>query len=160
MLSPEQMLASFDRACRDADIAIIEGVMGLFDGSSYTEESGSSGPDRQAAWMHLCCWFSDIGKMARSAGALAFGYQQFDPALNLAGFLLNRAGSVRHADCCAEAIRQATGLPCVGWLGKEAGLHIPERHLGLVPTVERVEGDVDPVAVLIQEAGDAVEAHF
>ncbi|MEM7534937.1 MAG: cobyrinate a,c-diamide synthase [Chloroflexota bacterium] len=154
MLTPEQMVADFNRASVGADIAVIEGVMGLFDGSSYTEETGSSA--------HIAKLMSapvllvlDIGKLARSAGALALGYQQFDPELNLAGVILNRAGSESHANGCAEAIDAMTQLPSVGWLSKHSGLHIPERHLGLIPTDER-----SSLETLVDASADAVEATF
>ena len=154
MLRPEQMVASFQRAVAGADVAVIEGVMGLFDGSSYREEQGSAAQIAKLLGAPVLL-ILDIGKLARSAGALALGFQQFDPELDLAGFLLNRAGSRSHAAGCQAAIHQATGLPVLGWLPKESGLHIPERHLGLVPTDERTALDG-----LLQAAGAAVEAHF
>ncbi len=154
MLRPEQMVASFQRAVAGADVALIEGVMGLFDGSSYTEEQGSAAQIAKLLGAPVLLVL-DIGKLARSAGALALGYQRFDPALNLAGFLLNRAGSASHAEGCEAAIRAATGLPVLGWLPKESGLHIPERHLGLVPTGERTALDG-----LLRAGADAVERHF
>jgi cobyrinic acid a,c-diamide synthase len=78
----------------------------------------------------------DASKMARSAGALALGYQQFDPDLPLAGFIVNKVGSDRHGQGVATAIERATGLPVLGWLTRDSELEIPERHLGLVPTAE------------------------
>lgn len=154
LLTPAQMVATFQRACRGVDIAIIEGVMGLFDGSSYMEETGSSAQIAKllAAPTLLVL---DIGKLARSAGALALGYQHFDPALRLAGFVLNQAGSAGHAEGCASAIAAATGLPTLGWLLKQSPLAIPERHLGLIPTNER-----SGLADLVTAAADAVAANL
>ena len=154
MLTTEQMQAEFEQASRDVDIAVIEGVMGLYDGSSYTDEQGSTAHIAKLLDSPVLL-ILDIGKLARSAGALASGYCQFDPALNLAGFILNRAGSASHADGCATAIRQATQQPVVGWLSKHSDLHIPERHLGLIPTNERQQ-----LNDLIQDAADAIEATF
>lgn len=154
MLTPQQMTASFERACSGADIAVIEGVMGLFDGSSYEDEIGSSAHIAKLLGAPVLLVL-DIGKLARSAGALALGYQRFDPALRLAGFILNRAGSASHAEGCAAAIGAATGLPTPGWLPKGSQLHIPERHLGLIPTGER--GTLDE---LIARAADAIETGF
>ena len=151
MLTPEQMLDSFARANRDADIAVVEGVMGLFDGSSYTDELGSSAHVAKLLGCPVLL-ILDIGKMARSAGALALGYAQFDPEVPLAGFLLNRAGSSAHANGCRDAIAAHSDLPVLGWVSKHANVHIPERHLGLIPTNER-QGLDD----LIQSAADAIE---
>jgi cobyrinic acid a,c-diamide synthase len=150
MLAPEQMVASFHRACAGADIALVEGVMGLYDGAGYGEETGSAAHIAKLLGAPVVLVL-DIGKLARSAGALALGYRQFDPDLSLAGFLLNHAGSEGHAAGCAQAVQQATGLPVLGWMPKQSHLHIPERHLGLIPTDER--GKLDG---LIQAAGDAV----
>jgi cobyrinic acid a,c-diamide synthase len=74
--------------------------------------------------------------MARSAGAVALGYQQFDLDLPLAGFIINQVGGEAHGQGVASAVREATGLPVLGWLPRDSGLEIPERHLGLVPTAE------------------------
>lgn len=159
MLTPEQMAADFQRASQDADIAIIEGVMGLFDGSSYSANDGSSAHIAQVLNIPILL-ILDIGKMARSAGALALGYQlfaqQMQPTpLQIGGVILNRGGSQGHADGCAEAILEATGMCSVGWLSKHSNLHIPERHLGLIPTDER-----EALGELIDNAANAVEATF
>ena len=161
MLSPKQMVTSFQRASRGADIAIIEGVMGLFDGSSYRDENGSAA--QIAKLLNIpTLLVLDIGKLARSAGALALGYARFDPTLRIAGFILNRAGSQSHANGCTAAIEQATGLPVIGWLSKDSALHIPERHLGLVPTGERGTNQPESaeLSALVETASDAVFATF
>ncbi|MEN6408410.1 MAG: cobyrinate a,c-diamide synthase, partial [Anaerolineaceae bacterium] len=78
----------------------------------------------------------DAGAMARSAAAIALGYQRFDPDLPLAGFILNYVAGEAHGQGVASAVEQATGLPVLGWLPRVHELNIPERHLGLIPTVE------------------------
>lgn len=154
MLTPDQMVAGFERACTGADMALIEGVMGLYDGASYSDETGSAAHIAKLLGTPVLL-ILDIGKLARSAGALALGYQKFDPELPLAGFLLNRAGSAGHAAGCTTAVEEATGLPVLGWLPKQTDLHIPERHLGLIPTGER-----ETLGGLMQRAADAVENTF
>jgi len=138
MVPPKQAVAMYRRAAQDADAVVIEGVMGLFDGASYTEETGSSAEIAKLVGAPVLLVL-DVGKMARSAGALAAGYRQFDPRLNIAGFIANRCGSERHFQGVKAAIETATGVPVVGWLPKDTDLHIPERHLGLIPTDERGE---------------------
>jgi cobyrinic acid a,c-diamide synthase len=138
MVPPQRAVAMFARAAADGDIAIIEGVMGLFDGFSYERDQGSTAEIAKLTRTPVILTL-DVGKMARSAGALAQGYAHFDPDLPLAGFILNRCGSQRHAQGVKLAVERATGLPVLGCLPKNAALHIPERHLGLIPTDERGE---------------------
>lgn len=135
LLPPAAVRAAFARGSRGADLALIEGVMGLFDGFSYDDEAGSTAHLAKllAAPVVLVL---NIRALARSAVALAQGYARFDPQLRIAGFILNHAGSPAHGDGVAHAITAATGLPCFGWLPRDERLNIPERHLGLVPTAE------------------------
>lgn len=154
MLSDTQLLDSFARACQDADIAVVEGVMGLYDGSDWHDERGSTAQIAKllAAPVLLVL---DISGSARSAAAVALGYQNFDHAVAIRGVVLNFAGSERHAQGCAEAIASATALPMLGWLPRELQLRIPERHLGLVPGGEQVDSNA-----LIAEMAAAVSARF
>jgi cobyrinic acid a,c-diamide synthase len=154
MVPPDRALELYTQAAQNADIAVIEGVMGVFDGISYTDEEGSTA--QIAKLLHApALLILDVGKMARSAGALALGYSHFDPDLKIAGFILNRCGSESHYQGAKLAVEQATGLPVLGWLPKNADLYIPERHLGLVPSNERGE-----LANFIGHTADVVEQHF
>ncbi len=135
MLPPQAIRASFARACRGADLALIEGVMGLYDGFAYDDEEGSTAHLAKLLEAPVVLVL-DASHMARSAGALALGYARFDPQLRLIGFIANRVGSPAHGQGVAQAITAATGLPCFGWLPRADALCIPERHLGLVPTAE------------------------
>lgn len=128
MMGREAVMASFARASQEADIAVIEGVMGLFDGVSPTGEAGSTA--EVAKWLQapvlLVC---DAGGMARSLAALAHGFSTFDSDLPISGLICNRIGSRSHLDL----LRKATGgiPPVMGGLPKEAALAFPDRHLGL-----------------------------
>ena len=108
MLNKEQNLASFHRHAADADICIVEGVMGLFDGRDGMTEAGSTA--ELAKWLGapvllvMDCW-----SMARSAAAMVKGYQEFDPDLNLAGVIFNKVGSAAHSQWLSEAV-QNTGV--------------------------------------------------
>ncbi len=154
MVTPARAVAMYRRAVQNADVTIIEGVMGLFDGANYTDESGSSAEIAKMVGAPVLLVL-DVGKMARSAGALAAGYLNFDAHLNIAGFIANRCGSERHFRGVKVAIEKATGVPVVGWLPKDAGLHIPERHLGLIPTDERGE-----LTAFIAHAAEMVARYF
>lgn len=154
MVPPNRTLELYARAAQTADVAVIEGVMGVFDGFSYTDEEGSTAQIAKLLNAPVLLVL-DVGKMARSAGALALGYTHFDPDLKIAGFILNRCGSESHYRGAKLAVEQATALPVVGWLPKNADLHIPERHLGLVPTDERGE-----LTHFITHATELVEQYF
>ena len=154
MLSDTQLLDSFARACQDVDIAVVEGVMGLYDGSDWHDERGSTAQIAKLLNAPVLLVL-DISGSARSAAAMALGYRNFDPAVAIQGVVLNFAGSERHAQGCAEAIANATALPMLGWLPRELQLRIPERHLGLVPGGEQVDSNA-----LIAEMAVAVSARF
>ena len=138
MLPPERVQTMFAHAAASADVALIEGVMGLYDSSGYEDESGSTAEVAKLLDAPVVLVL-DAGKMARSAGAIALGYQRFDLNLSLAGFLVNRAAGENHGCGVTRAIEIATGLPVFGWLPRAERLQIPERHLGLIPTTESTE---------------------
>ncbi len=135
MLPLPTLLELFQRSAAGVDIAVVEGVMGLYDGRTGQTEEGSTAEVAKALGLPVLL-VVDVGKMARSAAAMAKGYQTFDPDLRLAGVVLNQVGSDRHREAVTDAIRQATSLPVLGWLPKRDDLRLPERHLGLVPTGE------------------------
>jgi len=118
-----------------ADVAVVEGVMGLFDGQvgsdGYASTAHVAGLLRAPVVLVL-----DISSMSRTAAALVHGLNTFDPAVRLSGVILNKAGSVRHSDEVVRAMA-ATGLEVLGVLPRNAGIEAPSRHLGLVPAAER-----------------------
>jgi len=136
----EQVCATFASGCIGADIAVIEGVMGLFDGVSGDDEEGSSA--QLAKWLGLpVLLVVDARSQARSFAALVKGFCAFDPQLNVAGVIANRVGSERHAQLLREAIASTPGLPpLLGCLPRQEDIALPERHLGLV-TAEDLSGD-------------------
>ena len=125
----------FHRAAAAADLAVVEGVMGLFDGHSDLGEDGSTAELAKLLDAPVIL-IADAAKVARSVAAEILGYQQFDPALRIAGVILNGVGSERHLQFCQPQIEATTGIPVIGWLPRRADLVQPERHLGLIPTVE------------------------
>ncbi len=149
MLNEQQLRDGFARACRDADVAVIEGVMGLFDGANWHDEQASTAQIAKLLGAPVLL-VVDISGAARSAAVPVLGCRQFDPELALRGVVLNFAGSEGHANGCAEAIRSITGLPVLGWLPRDAHLQIPERHLGLVPGGEQQDAEVLIAAIAAQ----------
>lgn len=139
MLPPAALREVFHRAAAGADIAVVEGVMGLFDGRTGGGEAGSTAEIAKLLAAPVVVVL-DIAKAGRSVAATALGFREFDRALRLAGFVLNRAGSRAHAELAASAVEQATGLPVLGALHRDAAIAVEERHLGLVPEAEDPRG--------------------
>ena len=117
------------------DIAIIEGVMGLYD--------GQIGSDGFASTAHVATVTKtpvvltvDISHASRSIAAVVQGMVAFDPTVHIVGVILNKAGSVRHSDEVRRAL-ESTGVPVLGVLQRDDGIVAPSRHLGLIPAEER-----------------------
>ncbi len=127
MMGSQNVAASFERITRDADIALIEGVMGLFDGASPRSDEGSTAHIAKIVQAPVAVVI-DASGMARTIAAIAHGLQNFDPDLAVKGFVANRVGSRGHIDI----LRQAMEMPLFGGFPKRPDLSWPERHLGLV----------------------------
>ncbi len=135
LIPEETILELFERASAGADIAVIEGVMGLFDGAGPFDERGSTAHLAKLLLAPVIVSM-DCRGMARSAGAMALGYDRYDPELQVAGYIGNNLGSRRHYDLIAPAIESATRGIAFGYLPRNPDLTMPERHLGLVPAWE------------------------
>ena len=136
MLPEAAVRELFARAAGEADVALVEGVMGLFDGYSGLDEGGSTAQLAKLLSAPVLLVL-DAGKMARSAAAMALGYARFDPGLTVAGVLLNCLAGETHSRWARQAVEEQAGLPVVGYLPQDPDLHLPERHLGLIPMAER-----------------------
>jgi cobyrinic acid a,c-diamide synthase len=133
MLSRDANEALFRRQARSADVAVVEGVMGLFDGYDGLSEAGSTA--QMAKWLGLpVLLVVDARAMARSAAALVHGFASFDPELKVAGVVFNRVGSPTHLEYLQQALSSLKGQRCFGGLSRNQELAIPERHLGLATT--------------------------
>ncbi|WP_084032033.1 cobyrinate a,c-diamide synthase [Desulfonatronum lacustre] len=132
ILSRDVVLELFHRYARDVDVCLVEGVMGLFDGASGSEESGSTA--QMAKWLGLpVVLVVDARSQARSAAALVRGFRDFDPELRLAGVIFTQVGGPSHEALLREAMAAyLPELPCLGLLPRRPDLVLPSRHLGLV----------------------------
>jgi len=150
-LTPREVLRElFTRSATKADLAVIEGVMGLYDGSGSTTEGSTADVAKTISAPVILV--VDAKAMAASCAAMVKGFAAMDPKLNLAGVILNRVGSDTHAELLREAIKNYTGLPVLGTVGASP-LTLPERHLGLLPTWENREAKaiVEAAAGMVKE---------
>lgn len=134
-----------------ADVSVIEGVMGLFDGQMGTDGFASTAHIATLTQSPVLLVL-DISSAARTVAATVHGLRTFDPSVQVAGVILNKAGSTRHSDEVRRTI-EAGGLPVIGVLPRDAGVSVPSRHLGLVPADERDEAaaGLDRLASQIEE---------
>ena len=135
LLPHTTVLELYIKAAERRQISVVEGVMGLFDGHSSLDEEGSTAQLAKLLGAPVIL-VADAAKVARSVAAEVLGYQQFDPDLNVAGVILNGVASPGHLEFCKPQIEATTGLPVLGYLPRRSEFEQPERHLGLIPTVE------------------------
>lgn len=138
MLSHDVATDVFIEGSEGADLSIIEGVMGFYDGKRPETNEGSTA-EISLLLQAPVILVVNIGSMARSAAAIVKGYQLLDPSVHIAGVIVNQAGSVGHYELCKKAIEQECKIPVIGYLKKGDVPSIPARHLGLIPAIERGE---------------------
>jgi cobyrinic acid a,c-diamide synthase len=132
---PDLIAPLFAHGAAGADLAIVEGVMGLFDGARGGGELASTAQVAKLLRAPVLL-VVDCSAMARSVAALVHGFASFDPEVRLAGVVLNRVASERHEELLRAAL-DALDTPVLGVLRRRRDLATPERHLGLVPVAER-----------------------
>ncbi len=146
----ETMKAIFARVSQKADISVVEGVMGMFDGKNPLKDDGSTA-DISRIIKAPVLLVIDASGAARSAAAVVKGFQAMAPG-QIKGVIANKTGSESHFKLIAQAVMQECGIPVIGHLMKMPGVKVPERHLGLVPAVER--GDLNPLFNILADAAE------
>ncbi|MFD0694936.1 cobyrinate a,c-diamide synthase [Paenibacillus sp. GCM10027628] len=154
MVGRDAVKEIYRRGRQGADISIIEGVMGMFDGKNPLSDEGSTA-DIGRILNAPVLLVVNIASMARSAAAIVKGFQQFGAGDQIVGVIANRAGSEGHYKMVKQAIEQECGIPVIGYLTRDADIELPERHLGLVPSVER--GEMKP---FFDKLAERVSAHI
>ncbi|TKJ16757.1 cobyrinate a,c-diamide synthase [Blastococcus sp. CCUG 61487] len=139
---------------RPADVAVVEGVMGLFDGASHPSvEPGFASTAHVAGLLRApVLLVVDGSSQARSVAALVHGFATFDPGVRLGGVVLNRVGTDRHEAILRDAL-DAAGVPVLGAVRRMEQLHTPSRHLGLIPAAERS----DAALASVRRLGEVVQ---
>ncbi|HYF93071.1 MAG TPA: cobyrinate a,c-diamide synthase [Symbiobacteriaceae bacterium] len=152
LMNQAQVQASFCRGAAGADVAVIEGVMGMFDGAGGGGEVGSTAYLAKLLQAPVVLVI-DARACARSAAAIALGFRMFDPAVRLAGVICNRVGSEGHAQMLREAL-ESVGIPMLGALHHDAHLRVTEDRLGLA-----LPGGTGSLPGWMERAGELVERH-
>jgi cobyrinic acid a,c-diamide synthase len=153
-LSGPDLIAPLARhGSRGADIAVVEGVMGLFDGASGRGELASTAQVAKLLGAPVLL-VVDAAAMARSVGAIVHGYRTYDPDVDVAGVIFNKVGSDHHEELLREAV-EPLGVAVLGALRRDERVVAPERHLGLVPAGERTAR----AGAALEALADAADRH-
>ena len=153
VMSEEQLRASYDNARADADIAVIEGVRGLYEGSDALADTGSTAEVAKMLDQNVIMVLN-AKSITRSAAAIVKGFCDFDPAIKIKGIILNQIISENHREKATIAIEKTTGIPVIGAIPRYEKMGLTMRHLGLIPYLEG-KGDaefikrVDKVAEIV-----------
>ncbi|MFJ5677215.1 cobyrinate a,c-diamide synthase [Streptomyces sp. NPDC093097] len=154
----ERIAPLFLHGAAGADLAVVEGVMGLFDGASGRGELSSTAQVAKVLRAPVVL-VVDASSQSRSVAALVHGFASWDPEVRLAGVILNKVGSDRHEELLRDAM-ESSGVPVLGALRRTEQARTPSRHLGLVPVAERRAEAVASVRALAERvrAGCDLEA--
>lgn len=153
LIPEENLMSSFNRACQGADMAMIEGAMGLYDGF---DDRGTASTARVARMLNSpVVLVVNTARMTRSVAALVSGYQNFEPETNIAGVILNNVSGDRHQRKLTYAIEHYCRLPVVGSIPHDSILNISERHLGLTPFVE-----INESRTILERASQRLEQYL
>ncbi|MEV5128655.1 cobyrinate a,c-diamide synthase [Streptomyces decoyicus] len=146
LCGPDRIAPLFLHGAAGADLALVEGVMGLFDGASGMGELSSTAQVAKLLRAPVVL-VVDASSQSRSVAALVHGFASWDPEVRLAGVILNKVGSDRHEQLLREAM-DSSGVPVLGALRRDGRAGTPSRHLGLVPVAERRAEAVESVGEL------------
>ncbi|OKK19772.1 cobyrinic acid ac-diamide synthase [Streptomyces sp. CB00455] len=149
MCGPELVAPLFAHGAAGCDLAVVEGVMGLYDGAAGRGELASTAQVAKVLRAPVVL-VVDASSQSRSVAALVHGFASFDPQVRLGGVILNKVGSDRHEVMLREALEEA-GMPVLGVLRRAPQVAAPSRHLGLVPVAERRADALASVAALAEQ---------
>ncbi|KUM82258.1 cobyrinate a,c-diamide synthase [Streptomyces curacoi] len=146
LCGPELVGPLFLHGARGCDLAVVEGVMGLYDGAAGEGELASTAHVAKLLRAPVVL-VVDASSQSRSVAALVHGFASWDPEVRVGGVILNKVASDRHEELLRDALDQA-GVPVLGVLRRVAQVDTPSRHLGLVPVAERHAAAVEAVAAM------------
>ncbi len=153
LLNRQTMLYLVSRAAADADISIIEGIMGLYDGRRGLGAEGSTA--EMAKWLRApVVLVLDIGRTAQSAGAMALGFLEFDRDVQIVGAVLNNATNAAHLARATEAVETGAGVPVLGHIWRDPEITLPDQHPALLPA-----GSSESIRQRIERSRRSIEAN-
>ncbi|MFF8936427.1 cobyrinate a,c-diamide synthase [Streptomyces paradoxus] len=155
LCGPELVGPLFLHGAQGCDIAVVEGVMGLYDGAAGEGELASTAHVAKLLRAPVVL-VVDASSQSRSVAALVHGFASWDPEVRVGGVILNKVASDRHEELLREALEQA-GVPVLGVLRRAAQVSTPSRHLGLVPVAERRAAAVEAVAAMAAQVLDGCD---
>ncbi|MCF1509884.1 cobyrinate a,c-diamide synthase [Streptomyces glomeratus] len=149
LCGPELIAPLFLHGARGCGLAVVEGVMGLYDGAAGEGELASTAQVAKLLRAPVVL-VVDASSQSRSVAALVHGFASWDPQVRIGGVILNKVASDRHEELLRDAL-DASGVPVLGVLRRVAGVGTPSRHLGLVPVAERRAEAVEAVAAMAEQ---------
>ncbi|MEU9448556.1 cobyrinate a,c-diamide synthase [Streptomyces sp. NPDC048277] len=155
LCGPELIGPLFAHGARGCDLAVVEGVMGLYDGAAGEGELASTAHVAKLLRAPVVL-VVDASSQSRSVAALVHGFASWDPEVRVGGVILNKVASDRHEELLREAL-EAAGVPVFGVLRRVAQVDTPSRHLGLVPVAERRGEAVEAVAAMAAQVSDGCD---
>ncbi|MDN3256601.1 cobyrinate a,c-diamide synthase [Streptomyces sp. MA25(2023)] len=155
LCGPELVGPLFLHGARGCDIAVVEGVMGLYDGAAGEGELASTAQVAKLLRAPVVL-VVDASSQSRSVAALVHGFVSWDPEVRVGGVILNKVGSDRHEALLRESL-DSVGVPVLGVLQRARQVDVPSRHLGLVPVAERRGAAVDAVAAMAAQVSDGCD---
>lgn len=151
LMPRDKLIQTFQSACKEVDLAIVEGAMGLYDG---LDSHGTTAEIARLLKIPILL-VVNTARMTSSIAAMVTGYQQFQKDIHIAGVILNYISGSRHEKKLRDAVEQYCGIPVLGSLPKDQDLHIAERHLGLIPSLESREAES-----FVEKIGTRLESYF
>jgi cobyrinic acid a,c-diamide synthase len=151
LIPKEKLIRTFERACEEADLAIVEGAMGLYDGLDSQQTTAEIGHLLDVPIVLVV----NTGRMTGSIAAMVKGYQLFRTDIRIEGVILNYVSGDRHEKKLREAVEEHCEIPVLGAIPRDPDLMIAERHLGLIPSNESGEA-----ALLVEQIGHKLEPHL
>ncbi|MFE5754374.1 cobyrinate a,c-diamide synthase [Streptomyces massasporeus] len=155
LCGPELVGPLFLHGAQGCDIAVVEGVMGLYDGAAGEGELASTAHVAKLLGAPVVL-VVDASSQSRSVAALVHGFASWDPEVRVGGVILNKVASDRHEELLREALEQA-GVPVLGVLRRAPQVDTPSRHLGLVPVAERRAAAVEAVGAMAAQVLDGCD---
>ncbi|MFF5157250.1 cobyrinate a,c-diamide synthase [Streptomyces sp. NPDC000348] len=155
LCGPELVAPLFAHGARGCDVAVVEGVMGLYDGAAGEGELASTAQVAKLLRAPVVL-VVDASSQSRSVAALVHGFVSWDPEVRIGGVILNKVASDRHEGLLREAL-DSVGVPVLGVLRRAAQVETPSRHLGLVPVAERGSVAVEAVSAMAAQVASGCD---